>query len=280
MRLGFGEVEPNDCKDAVTDARDKFLICIENEAPQVLNDLWDSFSNSFLNISHEGTLISELTQWTHKWNLNASWVIEVAQNTLSAWTAFSEHIKNHSTSYKKWSPVGSSRQVNPIVNLQPLCGLIPWEAETVTRERYIGYVKQTIRQRIRKDSLFSHLSPKTKMAVVEELIKKFDNYCDQVLDAYLCQVDERGCQLWKLTNTKADFARNIDWAVNFQVLGESFNQIAMANEVEASTVKRAVEDTLRLIGLQKREARRGRPKGSKDSFESSRQSSKRSGLSD
>jgi DNA-binding NarL/FixJ family response regulator len=49
------------------------------------------------------------------------------------------------------------------------------------------------------------------------------------------------------------------------VLGMNFSDIADAEKVSTSTVKREVDNTLALIGLNRRSTSRGRPTGKKDS---------------
>lgn len=279
MHLGFGEVEPVDRRDSLIVARDKFLARIKESAPQVLESLskepLDCFQRDRSDVAAVG---GELSRWAQRWNLDAPWVIAVGHKTLVMWGAFIEAVRAYPEGYRTWSMVGDSRRYQSLSVPKPIDLLYEWVAENETRKRYLTYAKRKLRKYIEYDPVFSCLSRKIKRAVLEDFMGKVNCYCDEVLEAYLSRRDAAGEALWKLADSKEDFERNIEWTVNFQVLGESFNQVAKANGVVASTVERAVESTLAIIDLNKRAVATGRPKGAKDSFESSRSMQKRSDL--
>ena len=64
---------------------------------------------------------------------------------------------------------------------------------------------------------------------------------------------------------RQELLKHIEWTVAFQVSGEKFTDIASSANVKPQAISKAVNSVLKLIGLNRKPVRSGRPLGSKDS---------------
>lgn len=284
MRLGFGEVEPVNRKDAAKVARQAFLLSIQNNAPKILDDLSRQPLDVLLATNNHTAVKETLRTWSCERNLEADWFIEAAYDTLVLWAAFKEHIRTPSKrfriKYRVWSPPIGSELWHPSVDMKPPCRLVAWHAELNPLNTYLAYSRKKLKDYIKQDAIFVALSPQTQKSVLKDLMLKVNEYCDRVLKAYLSQKDDTGEYLWRRSDTKAELARNLKWTVMFQIHERTFSQIAKLHKVEVSTVSREIDNVLNTIGLKRRDVPRGRTKGAKESPDSRRQSMKRAGITD
>lgn len=226
------------------------------------------------NISH---LHSCLILWARRWNLEADWCIDNALWTVEMWRQFrSAHDRLDWISHGAgWIRLNDEK----IAHLIPPFGLLRWDADTEFRWSYLRNAERQITEHINGDPHLAFLDADLRQRIVAANMAKVNAYCDSVLNVYLNQVDSSGKTLWKLTESRAHLMRNLAWTVRVQVLGQSQSDIAIRKRKEPSTVIRAVNDTLKLLGLKKRpDARPGRQKGQKESPDSRRRAAERANL--
>ena len=117
-----------------------------------------------------------------------------------------------------------------------------------------------------ENNIFSDLPNNLKFKIKQAKLEKIQKYCNEVVTAYLDLKDEDENNLWIKSKEKINLKRNAVWAVKFQVADKDFSEIAGDENLVHTTVSREVKKFLELIGLEKREAKRGRREGSKNSI--------------
>jgi hypothetical protein len=298
--FGLGEVEPSDKRHSIATARRLFMLRVRRLAPQVLRELGEYPLQAYVNagIGPVGlwpitqttirycavvygknllNLQSSLIYWARRWNLEADWLIDDALWTVEMWRLFQPtHDRldwmSHGAGWVRLSD-------EAVAHLIPPFGMRRWDADTEFRSNYIRFAKQQITEHINGDPFLSSLDAELREKIISADMAKVNAYCDSVLEVYLSQVDAAGKTVWKLTESRAHLMRNLAWTVRVQVLGQSQNYIAYKRRKQASTVIRAVNDTLNLLGLTKRpDAKPGRQKGQKESPDSWRRTVKRVNL--
>jgi hypothetical protein len=190
------------------------------------------------------------------------WLLETAFHTLDWWAT---HPQDPKTSF---SLGFSYRERSPYIeSLEPPPCLEVWRAEWEDEKDYIR------RMRVKAARLINSYpeafeNTKLSSAYRKAFGDEVDKYCRDVKKHF----KSKG---WRQVRDKPERLKHIEWAVEFQVVGKKFTEISKTNKVDTSTVQREVENILNSIGLEKRRGLRGRPRGSKDSPESWRQSIKR-----
>lgn len=93
------------------------------------------------------------------------------------------------------------------------------------------------------------------------------------LTDYCNEIEKSLPENWKKTPQKYSENKHFEWLVDFQVAPcKSYTQIAKENEVDIKTVREAVQNLAKTIGILLRKANRtGRTKGAKNSEKSNRQ---------
>ncbi len=195
-----------------------------------------------------------LAVWAGRWHLEAEWCLDNACWTLDTFRVLPEDERT------EWLIGGSSwirLNDSEFAHLTPPSGFLVWDADYEFRAKYVERAERQIKEHIEQSPFLSNLKAKLKRGVIDEVMSKVNAYCDEVLKVYDAQVDSAGNPTWKRAESKKDLLRNIAWAVKFQVREMNFSDIADAEKVSISTVKREVDNTLALIGLQRRSTRRG-----------------------
>jgi hypothetical protein len=234
----------------------------------------------FLQQKNEAALWCDFVRkWSKKFNLDAEWCREFAVMTLQLAKILNEPgeairiRKLHSSLWHMlattiidiWPMVKTLSiwknsliwaAVNP--SLDPPEGLPVWTPCIETRDAYLARVEHQVRICL-DSSILKLLTPKLRTDVVACIRNRANEYCERVSRLY-------PEPLWKKVKVKPNLERDISWTVEFQVLGKPYKTIAGHSEVETSTVKRAVEDTLELIDLRARPTGPGRPLKNKDSI--------------
>ncbi len=106
--------------------------------------------------------------------------------------------------------------------------------------------------------LLGRAEPSQRTALIESVASVADDYCAIVEKYYENAGYVRGRQ-------KHSLEQHLEWVVRFQVQCETMTEIAASQSVEVSAVSKAINEFLKLIGLQKRpDAKQGRRLGSKN----------------
>jgi hypothetical protein len=140
---------------------------------------------------------------------------------------------------------------------QPPDGLPAWNAGRESRRSYLTRIENQVRD-LFASSILCVLTSKERIEIIDRLRVRAENYCKEVSAHY-----ER--EQWKKLKVPSELARNVSWAVQFQVLKKPYMRIAADAGVETSTVRRSVISILKIIGLPPRVTRRGRLSQRKDS---------------
>jgi hypothetical protein len=300
MLIGFGEVEPADKRFARGAARADLMELIK-EDERTLNVLRHLAGDPYRYFMEAGfspfelwpikdyqiryygrplyMLRWSLLTWAQTWNLEVDWMLSNACWTLDMWRQIPETRET-----LDWMP-GSTGWMrltdNDLKDIAPPFNLRTWTPDTEFRLSYERYAKDEIEKQINQSPFFSNLKGSLKREVIDADMAEVVSYCDGVLGVYFSQKDSRGKPKWKFAEERYDFPRNLKWTVRFQILEESFSQIAREEEKEVSTIKRAIEDTLDLLDLPKRNnSGPGRRPGSREAQDSRRKSVKHAGISD
>jgi hypothetical protein len=295
MKFGFGEVERTDKGNSIATARNGFQGLVAEIEPHVLEDLYKITFEPFLALdeaeanyelrtyldgefydSEPNTRCRDIAEririWAQKYNLEAYWLLARAYNTLYNWRLFSS-----TREPLQWAFSGNAwfrldfkeREKLPV----PPFGLSEWDADYEMQEFFVIRAEQQIETQIEQNSWSHSLSSKTKRAIKDDVNAQIMNYCENVLQVYLSQVNISGEPMWKRTEVDRNIMRNMRWAVKYQVCEQSSEEIAGEYDVSHTTVLRAVDSVLELIGLPKRpDAKRGRPPVGKESANSWRRS--------
>jgi hypothetical protein len=298
--FGLGEVEPTDSRHSISYARREYMLRVRRLAPQVLRELAEYPYDAYVRTGigpvglwpitptsikyyaivygrNIGYLHRCLILWARRWNLEADWCLDDALWTIEMWRQFPQ-VRNR----LDWMSHGAgSGRLNDekTAHLIPPFELRKWEADVEFRWHYLRYAKSQIIEHIDSNPYLSSLDTDLKQKIIAANLLRVNDYCKMVLEVYLAQADSSGKPLWKLTESRAHLMRNLAWTIRVQVLGQSQNDIAMRKRKEASTVIRAVDDTLKLLGLAKRpDLRPGRQRGHKESPDSHRRSIERAKL--
>ena len=300
MRIGLGEVEPTDKRFARSAAQLRFFHFIKEDekACDVLKSLAGDPYRYFVEARFSPVrlwpipdyqirlhgrplymLRCSLLTWARIWNLEADWVFDNACWTLEMWSQFPDMRER-----LEWMSGGTGwmrLSDEDIKDVVPPSGLRSWTPDTEFQVSYEQYARNEIEQHINQDQFFSNVKASLKIDFIEAKMAEVISYCERVLEVYFSQKDSSGRSIWKLAEKRDDFPRNLKWTIRFQILGESFSQIANEEDKAVSTIKRAIEDILDLLDLPKRkDAKPGRRRGSKESDNSRRKSFKQVGIVD
>lgn len=210
-------------------------------------------------------LRNALLYWARRWHLEADWCFDAVCWTLHQWRQLPHYISEY-----QWWSVGSSswmRLNNEAFSHLTVPHELPkWEADSQFRTQYVQYAERQIKDHVAKDPFICALKPKLKRAIIDAKMSEINNYCDGVLRVYDSQVDDSGEPTWKRAESKDELIRNVKWAVSFQVLNQTYSDIASRENVAVSTVSRSVKYVLTLIGLPIRpDSGPGFPRGKKHS---------------
>lgn len=143
-------------------------------------------------------------------------------------------------------------------------GFEVWQADIEPRKFYLEKAGSLIEKEI-ESSIFFELPKPLKSKIKQAKLEKIQEYCNEVVNAYLDLQDENKKFLWKKVESKISLKRNAVWAVKFLVLKQDFSKIAFDENVVHTTVSREVKSFLELVGFAETKTKRGRRQGSKNS---------------
>ena len=232
----------------------KFPFSVEDSFEFLVSDIWERRDE--LTIPIEVIEMLEALRKTENSKIRFAWSSVLSTQFIKANIPY----KIERNLYWSFSFVSWKVDLEKIRCIQPPVGLPHWDADTEPRAFYLEQAKKNIEEEL-KEGLFSDISQDSKFSVKEAKLKVAQKYCDDILDAYLDLKDSNKMSLWEPIQKKANLKRNAVWAVKFQVCGDDYSEIAIEEEIEHTTVSRAVKDFLGLIGLKERQNPPGRRKG-------------------
>lgn len=192
-----------------------------------------------------------IVTWTEKFNLVESdfqdkWLFESAIYTIDYWSKNPKNIKDvgllESSPYHKQN----------LETLEPPFGLPKWEPQYKERKVYLEEVKKFVKETLNKIELFKN--QRRLSLTTRQIISEAEIYCDKVEKHFRSNG-------WKKVTVKKEFEKHLEWAIRFQIKEESYSSIANEYGVYVSSVKKEVEEILKVIGLKRRDLKRGRKKG-------------------
>ena len=161
--------------------------------------------------------------------------------------------------------IGPLPHENPVRAINPPPGMPPYHFPE-SRERYLSVIEQQALAAIEGNELLGNAEASHRQGFVKAILQRADDYISAVAKQYEL---EQGV---KVVPERSDLNRDLMWTVQFQILKRSYTEIARAENMNSSTVSRAVRKFLKEINLPERpSSRQGRPAGSKDSPTSRRQ---------
>lgn len=155
---------------------------------------------------------------------------------------------------------------------RPPEGWPKWDSTQETRESYLSRVGKESLEAIEKNPFLSAGHLQRKRGLVNSVLQIANSYCNKVEKAQR----SRGLRRVKFSK---NVERNLLWSVEFQILGKTYTAIAneyalqqsqqsrggTTADINITTVKRAIEKTLKFIGLDKRpDSGPGRRRGTVD----------------
>jgi hypothetical protein len=202
--------------------------------------------------------------WSRSNHLDADWCREVAVNTLNDWARTdrkSKHEDDEEQVLYDWDcyPGGGRYHLDPRVEdkLLPLPGFppyLPFRHESA--DQYLIEVKRWMQEKIIPQSIWHQLKD-SFIGSNSKMRAKLDLYIEEDLNR-ICEVagfyglcvelfyEQKG---YKLVNPQPEEAKHIKWAVQAQVCGKSYTEIALEEEVDPSTVTKQASAILKQIGL-------------------------------
>lgn len=278
-RLTRGQYEKSLGNESRNGARFVFLGAVARHATEVLKDLsgepfdlyvkadspylelapWDAPEgfetfDSFLVTTEPryASLRESLCTWAKRYNLVETdatdrWCLRQALFTLRHWYL----IPDSRTDPLTW--VWFSAGTKP-ARIEPPDGFPEWLITCETRTEYLERIRMEADGIIAANPLLSTIRPADRLRSLEGMTAPSSNaskYCDELAAHY----DSEG---WHAVNEFSKKTEHFIWAVEVQILGCGYSQIAVAagdegeGGIYTSTVKRAVEEILDLVGLTRR----------------------------
>jgi hypothetical protein len=198
--------------------------------------------------------IDYLQGWAASNNLATDWVFECAYDTLQAW-AFTPGRDDEEMLKPQWalSSYGGVLPQTP----PPLAGMPEYTPGFTSRSSYLQEVRAVAIKAIESQPILSNSKLPQRNSFLDSILEKAEKYCAEVEAAHQQEA-------WVRQDELREQKEHVKWAVQFQVLEKSFSEIAETENVSVSTVSRAVNNILELIGLNRRpETGPGRKKGSR-----------------
>jgi hypothetical protein len=207
-------------------------------------------------------LIYRLNAWSQTWNLVEThrsatrWVFEIALMNLEIWAAApfarDEEPEYFSAGAGFHGPIPSSPG--------PPEGFPKYDPITIQQKEYLEWIRKQAVEAIQQHAILKHGAKPKQNALVESVRAAAERYCHQVDQVY------ESSQFKRTTEAqKKNLARHLEWTVRVQVKGETIREVADSTSVKPSSVSRAVDEILNMVGISKREdLKRGRIVGSKN----------------
>jgi hypothetical protein len=290
----YGEFDWPDDNAQTSYIRNAFAQAIKEHAPEVWRDLYDRVLPRHRQLKQDlphftyrdfhhyvtsplsrnlrlppymqcGTLallIRFLDAWSQTWNLveadrSASrWVFEIALMNLDLWDALppqaDEQPEYFSAGAGFHGPIPSSPK--------PPEGLPRYDPITTRHKQYLDWVRKLALEAIQEDPILRHGTKPKQNALADSVQVAAEDYSREVNEVY-----ERSRFKRTSDDQKRNLDRHLEWTVRVQVNGDSVTEVADSALVKGSSVSRAVDEILGLVGIQKRaDLKRGRVPGSKN----------------
>ena len=273
-----GEYDWPDGKSSSAYLRQYFLNLVRELVPEVFEELYDhtfqvyqevkpdyySFSyNKLIELVNQPEsvqkLIYTLNQWAQKYNLNAKWCLQVAYDSIRAWSFYPER----PVRWPLHSVVFSAEY--PIDLPDPPEGWNEYDPLTTRRLYYVNYVLEEARKVLQNNPFLKHCESSHRNYYLNLVAATAEDYCIEV-------ENHLGSSGYKPVGQIRNLQQYMNWTVEFQVQKMTLTEIACKSDVALSTVKRAVvgdskhnppiQGMLELIGLPRRpQSRQGRKYG-------------------
>lgn len=197
-----------------------------------------------------------IVYWAEKFNLVESdeqdrWLFESAVYTIDYWSKNPKNIKE--VGLLESSPFHKQY----LETIEPPFGLPKWKPQYKKRKVYLEEAKKIIKEDLNKIELFKKNQRRLSLTA-SQIGNEAEIYCDEVEKHFRSNG-------WKKVPVKKEFEKHLEWTIRFQIKEESYSSIAREYGVYASSVKKEVEEILRVVGLERRSLNRGRKKGQKTS---------------
>jgi hypothetical protein len=212
--------------------------------------------------------------WCTRWNLDSDWCRDHALSVMLRWLAKAGARQTNDCdgideqAILELHSIGPRPYENPVPTIGPPPGMLPYHFPE-SEASYLQLTEYLANDQIERSPLLSNAEVSHRRAFVRAILDEAACYVRKVREHH---ESERGL---KLVKGRSHNLRNLQWAVQFQVLKMEYTEIA-GKDFEVSTVMRAVKRVLKEIGLPERaDSGPGRPAGRKDSPGSVRQRLKR-----
>jgi hypothetical protein len=207
-------------------------------------------------------LIRFLDAWSQTWNLvetdrsEIRWVFEIALMNLDVWTALPPPADDEPEYFSAGAGFHGPIPSSP----KPPEGLPVYDPITTRHRQYLDSVRKQALDAIQEHPILRHSAKPKQNALADSVQAAAEDYCRKVNEVY-----ERSQFKRTSEDQKRNLDRHLEWTVRVQVKGDSVTEVADSALVEASSVSRAVDEILGLVGIQKRaDLKRGRVPGSKN----------------
>src|ERR1051325_8257407 len=307
MQLGYGEFDWPNATFARGFLRQQFLTAITSNAPEVLEDLRESILPAFRQLddlerqlswrdisppsqfdSERLTAIRQsMERWSSRWNLIDYYSEEVYNQIMISFLRLS-----HAQSQPPANRENQSETVDSIHTTQfhaqpqsppdsvldaiftdwlrdnasslpgPPEGLKRYWPLHITREEYLNDIKEMVLQRFHADPLLMLGEPSQRAAFIQTVVTRADAYCSDV-ERFYEKIGYVRCK------QKRKLREHLQWAVEYQIQGRGWTEIAEKHNVTVQGVEQAVTQLFKAADLPLRTSPQGRPPGSKDSVETS-----------
>lgn len=277
-----GEYDWPDGKASSAYLRQHFLSRVRELVPEVFEELYDNTFEIYQEVKPDyysfsynklrelvkqpesvQKLIRILNQWAQKYNLNTKWCLQVAYDSVRAWSFYPER----PVRWPLHSVVLSADYPTDLP--EPPEGWAKYDPLTTRRLYYVNYVLEEARKVIQNNPFLKHGEPSHRKYYLDSIAATAEEYCIKI-ENYLA------CSGYKPVGQTRNLDRYMNWTVEFQIKRLTLTEIASKSDVALSTVKRAVvgdlkhnppiQGMLELIGLPRRpESRQGRRYGSNTS---------------
>lgn len=136
------------------------------------------------------------------------------------------------------------------IKTNPPRGYPHWNANVESRAEYLAEIERAGTGLISKILPLKLLSWKRRELIKDWLKEAALSYCKTVVEDY------RSIPGWKPVETKKELVRHLVWTAMYQVASKSYTNVAVRAEVAISTAKRAIDQVLDIINLQKSQAKK------------------------
>jgi hypothetical protein len=303
MQMGYGEFDWSDAGFARGFLRQQFLTAITSNAPEVFEDLRESVLPAFRQLDNLERQLSwrditppsqfnservtavrqKMQQWSSRLNLTEYFCEEVYNEMMISFlrlnharsqpplTKNQPEAADHTTQHaQSQSPPDSVLDAiftewlrDDATSLPaPPDGLKRYWPLYVTREEYLNDIKETVLKRFQADPLLMLGEPSQRAAFIQTVVTRADAYCSDVEHFYE-QIGYVRCK------QKRKLRKHLQWAVEYQIQGRGWTEIAEKHNVTVQGVEQAVTQLFKAADLPLRTSPQGRPPGSKESVEGS-----------